>query len=239
MACQCHTPMEMPRPFSPKSPSPRILLPSVRTMASTSFAGQFHTMAAWRTRACTSSSHPLQGCTALHKLYQERERPPTHGRRTVTHHFSLVCGVKEHATWSPIQPVVILHRAPTSATEARVTEHPQLSRGVKAWSSHLDETPPGKPSRQSECTRSAPSLESCPAECGRRAFHCGPGNMQSPHVMALHTSLSRSPRRRAHATSVPCAPPQAGPLTCSSCRTFHRLTCSRVTPPSVTCLGSM
>ena len=37
--------MEMPKPLSPRSPSPRMRLPSVTTMASTSCAGQFQIIA--------------------------------------------------------------------------------------------------------------------------------------------------------------------------------------------------
>ena len=42
--CDECSPMGMPSPFRPRSPKPRIRPPSVTTIASTSLAGQFHTM---------------------------------------------------------------------------------------------------------------------------------------------------------------------------------------------------
>lgn len=39
--------MGIPRPLTPKSPNPRMRLPSVTTIASTWLAGQFHAIAAY------------------------------------------------------------------------------------------------------------------------------------------------------------------------------------------------
>ena len=60
--------MEMPRPLSPRSPSPKMRLPSVTTMASTSWAGQFQIMADCRSKAIPmltlmTMSHNVSGDT--------------------------------------------------------------------------------------------------------------------------------------------------------------------------------
>ena len=44
--------MEMPRPLMPRSPRPKILLPSVTTMAVTTSAGQLYTMLACKEMVC-------------------------------------------------------------------------------------------------------------------------------------------------------------------------------------------
>ena len=89
-------------------------LPSVITMASTSLAGQFHTMAAWNT-------YPRLRCIrsdAFHVSFRSHRLSPV--RRTAftdegvnlkggAHHLPLVSCIKVHASRPPVQLVVVLH----------------------------------------------------------------------------------------------------------------------------------